>query len=334
MSQYKQEYFKDLNEINQKIDNGLIEGPGNALELFEEYLKKIIFIGRFKSEIWKESWRKEVYKFGEKFQKTDPVDFLKIIKKSKENLSKDEEEVLDFFKSEIKVNNLTLEDCTNEINELIQKYPYNPEFRHNFGHFLKVEKEFLKAIEQYEFALKRDSNNNTFSKTLFNTQYNYIETLIDEGKYNEGLKYCNSIIEKETFKSSYVFSNVLVGLKERLKDYIILEKKILKAEENFKITVKEETEKERKRLIEILGFYSAIIAFIFSTVSIGKQFKFEEALIFIFCLGLILLIFLATINILFSEKEFKFKDPRLYIIIIFIFSLLIVLFKYTLPLWI
>ena len=46
MSQYKQEYFKDLNEINQKIDNGLIEGPGNALELFEEYLKKIIFIGR------------------------------------------------------------------------------------------------------------------------------------------------------------------------------------------------------------------------------------------------------------------------------------------------
>jgi hypothetical protein len=38
MGEYKQEYYKDLNEINQKIDNNKIEGPGNALELFEKYL--------------------------------------------------------------------------------------------------------------------------------------------------------------------------------------------------------------------------------------------------------------------------------------------------------
>jgi hypothetical protein len=141
------------------------------------------------------------------------------------------------------------------------------------------------------------------------------------------------MIKNKTFKSSHVFSNLLIGLKDRIKDYLTIEVKIKNAEESFKIIVKNETEKERKRLIEILGFYSAIIAFIFSTVSIAKSFKFEEALIFIVCLGIILILFLSILNILFSSEKIKITAPKFIITIILILSLILILAKFTIPFW-
>lgn len=161
----------------------------------------------------------------------------------------------------------------------------------------------------------------------------YLEELIDKGEYKAGLDYCEELIIKGAFKSSFVYSNILVSTKERLKDYMVIESKISKAEEAFKITVREETERERKRLIEILGFFSAIIAFIFSTVSIGKSFEFEEALTFIVCLGFVLLIFMISINILFSSQAVRIYDTRILIVIILILTLLLILLKYTIPLW-
>jgi tetratricopeptide (TPR) repeat protein len=330
---YQSEFLKDLKEINNKIKIGQLNGIGNALNLFQIYLTKIIALGRFTPENWKEIWRKEVYIFGENFKEIDPVDFLNLIKSAKNGLQKDEKEVLDFFKSEIKVNNQPFEDCINEINSVIAEYPYNPEFRYTLGHFYGRNNEYLKSIEQYEFALKRDKNNSTFQKSLFNNQYDYIKKLVAKNEYKESLKYCDDILDKKTFKSSYVFSNLLVGLKERVKDYLAIEEKIKNAEESFKIIVKNETEKERKRLIEILGFYSAIIAFIFSTVSIAKNFKFEEALIFIICLGIILILFLSIMNILFSSEKLKITAPKFIISIILILSLIFILTKFTIPFW-
>lgn len=331
---YKPDFLKDLKTINEKIRKGDILGAGNALELFKDYLPKVKDLGRFSPQEWKGTWREEVYLFGEYFKTIDPIDFLMVIKDTRNGLTKDQEEVLDFFKSEIKVNNQPFEDCKMEINEIIQKYPYNPEFRHNLGHFFNAQGKLLEAIEQYEFALKRDNDCQIFLKNLFNCQYQYIEEYIDKEEYSKGLTYCDQILNKGTYNSSYVFKNLLVSLKERLKDYLTFESKIKNAEEAFKTTVRNETEKERKRLIEILGFFSAIIAFIFSTVSIAQNFKFEEALIFIVCLGLILLIFMISINILFSSERLKYSHPKLLILVLLMSSLILVLIKYTVPLWI
>lgn len=143
---YNPELLKDLKTINDKIVKGEIAGEDNALELFKAYLPKVKVLGRFSPEKWKDIWRREVYSFGGKFKVIDPVDFLYVIKNCSEGLSKDETEVLDFFKSEIIVNNQPFEDCSVEINSIIKKYPYNPEFRHDLGHFFKAKKEILKSI--------------------------------------------------------------------------------------------------------------------------------------------------------------------------------------------
>lgn len=324
---FKNEYLNEIKSINALIDAGSIYGQNNALEKFQNYLKQVSNLGRFTPQAWPENWRNEVYAFGVKFKKKDPVDFLKIIQLEKTDLDKDKQEVIDFFKSEIEINNQPFEDCTNEVNKLIEKYPYNPEFRHDLGHFYCSKNEFLKAIEQYEFALDRDTTNKTFKSNLFNTQNDYIENLIDNNEYIKGREYIRLILQKGTYKRNPVYHNILLSKKERLKDHIIIENKINDAEARFKITVKDETDKERKRLIEILAFFSAIIAFIFSTVSIGSKFSFKEAILFIPCLGLILILFLLTMNILFAKDSIKWYDSKIAIILIVIGFILYIIHK-------
>lgn len=321
---YIKEYYDELNGINILIDKNEIQ---SATVKFRDYLKKVNSLGRFSPKEWNNRWRDEVYVFGEKFRKIDPVDFLKIIQEEKTGLEKDNQEVLDFFKSEIEINNQPYEDSSKEINKLINKYPYNPEFRHDFGHLLKAKNDLLGSIEQYKFALKRDESNSKFLKQLFNTQKQYIEDLIDKNEYKKAFDYCSNIQQEGLFKDNYVFHNILIGVRERLKDYLILEQKLQDAEISFRKTVKEETDNERKRLIEILGFFSAIIAFIFSTVSIGENFNFHQALSFVVSLGLILIIFLVTINILFSNERIRYSHPKFLILVILILSLLLVFSK-------
>jgi NADH:ubiquinone oxidoreductase subunit 6 (subunit J) len=73
--------------------------------------------------------------------------------------------------------------------------------------------------------------------------------------------------------------------------------------------MRKELNNERRRIIEILGFFSAIVAFILSTVSVAKNFSFLEATYFIISLGLILILFLIAISVLFSSKK---KKERFY----------------------
>ena len=330
---YNPKFLTDLRVINKKIDNNQIEGPNNALDLFAKYLSSIILLERFNSTEWNSIWRNEVYNFGEKFKEIDSVDFLYAIDNAKNGLNKDQKEVLDFFKSEIRINNLTFDDIIEDTKKVIKEYPYNPEFRHNLGHIYAAENKLEQSIEQYEFALKKDGNNKTFLKNLFNVQYKYIQQSIDDETYEKGLKYLNNILNSKKYDDSYVFKNLLIGLKQRLNDYKILSDKILSAEKVFEKKIKEISEKERRRVIEILGFFSAIMAFIFSTISIGKEFNYSEAISFSVSLGFVLIIFLVSLNILFSSESLKHSWIKFLVLIILVLSLLLILSKYTLPLW-
>lgn len=321
-------FTKDLYDELVEI-NGLIEKEDilNATIKFKEYLKKVIVLGRFEPTIWNIRWRDEVYEFGLKFKKRDPVEFLKIIHEEKKELHKDNQEVLDFFKSEIEINNQPHSDSIRIIIDLIKKYPYNPEFRHDLGHLLLRKGNILNAIEQYRFAIERDPNNKTFTKRLFNTQSLHIENLINNNEYQKALDYCKEIQRNEIYRTNYVYNNILISYKQRINDYIVFENKIQVANKNFKELVKEETNNERKRLIEILGFFSAIIAFIFSTVSVSLNFNYQESLSFIVCLGLSLLIFLVTLNILFSGERIRYSHPKFLILIILILTLILTFSK-------
>lgn len=251
---------------------------------------------------------------------------MKILHESSLLLHKDQQEVLDFYYSEIEYNSLPEEICTKRCEELIRKYPYNPEFRHTLGHFYNRKKMYINAIEQYRFAFNKDKMNDTFESTLFNTYKSYFDTLIEEVKYDEALKACDELLDEALFRETIIFNNILVSTKDRIKDYIVLNKKIVKAEEDLKIKVEEATKSWQFKTIEILSFFSAIIAFIFSTISIGKNFNFIQALVFNIALGFTLILFVLVLNLIFSEKNsIKKYDFRIILIGVFSIALLILI---------
>jgi hypothetical protein len=190
------------------------------------------------------------------------------------------------------------------------------------------------AIEQYGYALDKDKKNNHFETSLYNTYIKHLNNLLSDSKYNEGTEIINKLLKDNTFRKEPHYHNYLISYNERFKDQIAFDQKLKDAEKSINEIVKQETQKGQNRIIEILGFFSAIMAFIFSTISIGKNFKFEEAIIFNISLGLTLLIFVLIINLLFSNKKIKIDDYRIALIIIIILSLLLIVTKFGVPLWI
>jgi len=331
---YNPKYNRDLLEIIKLIEENKIHGQGEALDKFQLHIKEIIKLGRFASNTWVHDWRASVYDLGTKFKKLNPIDFLNALTTEKTGKNKDEQEILDFYFSEIEFNTLPDESCTSKMRDLVVKYPYNPEFRHTFGHFYSRIKEYEKAIEQYKFAFDKDKTNKSFVDSLFFTYQRYLETLIDNSEYQKGLELCEQLTKDKIFWDKAIYHNYLFGLKERFKDYILLNEKIDNAEIKIKEIISKETQKGQVKIIEILGFFTAIIAFIFSTVSIGKNFKFEEAIIFNIALGLTLMSFVLMLNLIFSSKTIKFTDPKLLMLIVIIMSLLLIVTKFGVPLWI
>jgi len=70
--------------------------------------------------------------------------------------------------------------------------------------------------------------------------------------------------------------------------------------ENEKL--KNQVEKERTRTIELLGLFTAVIAFIFSSIHFASNLKtIPEAMIAIIGLGAVLLLFLLTLHIVLDD---------------------------------
>lgn len=324
---YNDKYLKDLIEINQLIDEKKFDGNNGAIEKFKTHIKEVAGIGRFSIESWNEDWRKKVYRLGEKFVNLDPVEFLKIIHEISLNLHKDNQEVLDFYYSEIEMNSLPEDPCSKRCEALIEKYPYNPEFRHSLGHFYANKKKYVEAIEQYKFAFNKDKENETFTSTLFNSYKMYCDNLIENEKYDTALEICDNLIKEGVFSETIAFHNILVSTKDRIKDYIVLNEKINKAEADIRKKVEEDTKSWQFKTIEILSFFSAIIAFIFSTVSIGKNFDFKQAIVFNIALGITLILFVLVLNLIFSEKgTIRKTDFRIILVAIFTLSLLTLIY--------
>ncbi len=331
---YNNQYKTELIQINKLIDDNKILGQNEALDKFKQHIVGVVNIGRFTIADWNKQWRKEVYKFGTKFETINPIDFLNALTTAKIGKTKDQQEVLDFYYSEIEFNSLPDETCTQKLQQLVSLYPYNPEFRHSFGHFYDRINDYKNSISQYEYALKKDKTNTDFLTSLFTTYQKYLETFIDDSKYKEGLKLCEDIMEKKTFWDDANYHNYLFSLKERFKDYVLLNEKIEQAEVKIQEITARETQKGQIKIIEILGFFTAIIAFIFSTVSIGKNFKFEEAIVFNISLGITLMTFVLMLNIFFSRKEMKIWDIKVLLLIILVLLLTLIVTKFGIPFWI
>lgn len=323
MTTYKDIFSNHINDIIELVKNNKIKGENEAVDKFKLYLETIQEIGPFNIENWRQDWRKKVWKFGEEFKKSNPSDFLLIINELLNKSETKNKEVLEFIRSEIIVNYLPDNECKKHLEILIQTYPLNPEFRNTLGHYFTREKQLIEAITQYKLAFKIDPKNQSFLNNCFTRDQNRLNDFLDKAEYEEGKKYLKTLYEDiDYIGAGSNIKSTFNDFDRRFNDHLHFQKKLQSLEKEFQKRINSELDAERKRIVEILGFFSAIVAFILSTVSIGKNFSFIEAIYFIVALGLILILFNVSLSVLFSSsKTDLLKDKKFWILI---FSLLLI----------
>lgn len=324
MTKYKDIFSNHINDIIELIKSNKLNGENEAIDKFKAYLNEIQGIGSFNTDDWRQDWRRKIWKFGEEFRTKNPAEFLSIINDFLNNSTTTNKEVLEFIRSEIIVNYLPDKECKKHLEKLIQKYPLNPEFRNTLGHYFSRENLYLEAIEQYKLAFKIDPKNGSFTKSRFSREQGYLNNLLNAGEYQKGKDYLKILFEDINYlNSGNNIKPTFNDFSRRFNDHLHFQEKLHLLEKEFQERMKTELDAERKRIVEILGFFSAIVAFILSTVSIGKNFSFLEAIYFIVALGLILILFNVSLSVLFSTDKTKLsKDKKIWILIIALFLIL------------
>ena len=159
-------------------------------------------------------------------------------------------------------------------------------------------------------SVSRDKKNWVF---MFNLEENYCNLLIEKWELEKALFIANSARKNNTTTG---FNNYAINLSNRIKDHILIKIGLSKIDEKL--------QNERFKIIEILWFFVAILAFIFSSIQILTKIQnYDEAKSFLIIIISWLLLFLSLLILVFSnwknEKLKSYLSLWFTILIIFLF---------------
>ncbi|WP_272151867.1 hypothetical protein [Tenacibaculum aiptasiae] len=316
------EIINDLRKSNEEEVNE------NLIIKLKEHINIVKSIGKYSFTNWRVNWRKLIYDLGESVKLKHHNQIILELKKLKNDCTIHEKEVIDFFISEIKINSIT--NSHKYFKKLTKKYPHNAEFYHTYGlKLFKIKGNSKKSLINFKIATELDKEYNLFRDDYFNNSIIRINNHIKKKQYQKSLELVIFLLKTGLFKSDPNFNNHLIALKDRIKDHIQIDNKIAEAQNDFKSIIESESLKYQGKTYEILSFFIAIIALIFTTINIGKNFKFEEALIFISSSGIILLIFVLFLSLMISSNE-KFKKEKIIGILFLSVLLLFIISRFCL----
>ncbi|MBI3337345.1 MAG: hypothetical protein HY005_01825 [Candidatus Staskawiczbacteria bacterium] len=321
---YKSEYLTDLNKIVDLIKDNK---DSDAVSHFSVYLENLD-IGKYQSTIWNENWRRKVYKFGELFKVKDAGIFIDAIDNFLNSNKSKNVEAVEFIYSEIIWNYFALGTVyiSGILKKLIDKYKLNPEFRNSYAHFLEIKGNYDLSIEEALVALKIEPRNQDFYVSCFNKYKRYFDVLILKGKIVEAEKIIRGM-EKILKKEDVAFQNIIISLWDRLNDHKIINERI----NGIADIVRKATNKEQSKIIEIMGFFVAILGFVFISINLAtNNLKFQQVLLIMMGMAIILAFFATLVSILFNKSKLKdiFSDFKFWLIIILLLLFFVVAFKY------
>lgn len=318
---YQPSYLTDLNNIIAQINANNILAAGGALELFTTYINSIQQIGPFTTTDWPITWRKAIWDLGKEIRKSSPLVFFNAINPIRQAV---DSEALHFIHSEMIHDYLPNDEILIQLQDLVVKYPHNPEFRHSLGHYYRRVNNYLEAIAQYKFAIGIELLEE-YTSSKFAVDQDYLRSLLSDNKYNEGMQYIEATIKEGKYGT--IANNSLIDYYTRFEDHVAFNNKMDHLQTQYKNAMQDELAAERRRVIEVLGFFSAIVAFILSTVSIAKSFSFKEAISFLIALGLVLILFLVSLIVLFDKSAKPvLKDIKFWVLIVGLILLSIQIF--------
>lgn len=326
-------FITGLAEVKNLINSNNLEGPDGALAKFENCIKEIIDIGSYTDTKWDYVLRAKVYEFGETFKEKDPCKFIDILDKFQSS-SSEKTEFLEFIRSEIIWNYFPLRGSLipHFFKELIEQYPFNPEFHHSYSHYLEAIEEYENSIAESRLALKMENQNHSFLSTCFDREKRYFNILLKQGEIDTAEKVAQNMFSMlSDRKNYYVYNNIINSLIDRVEDHRVIESRI---NEINKIIYKE-AEKERKKLIEILSIFVGILSFIFININILLSNLDKKGIVLLMiAMADILIIFAVAISYLFSSKEtndgfWSFAKHRKFWVLVILITILIIIYKIT-----
>ncbi|MFT7098741.1 MAG: hypothetical protein ACJAS6_000607 [Rickettsiales bacterium] len=319
------------------LEHEKLEEFDKVAEAFRNYLNKAEEIKSYGEEVWPIEKTKRIWGFFtsliRQIDGDDRVIFylncirqrIKLKEKELQNT-----EFLEFLECELSwdADKAVYKEVSDEFRELskklYKKYPYNPEFQHSYAHILKNED----TIESLELAKKLYRkclvmwNGNRMvlhgsgmceyilaKKYAFNREYKKaFDTIKDTREYkfykdheklqNRFLNFRNEVDEiRESNKS----------IDNSTKNLESLIEKDQKSRKDFESKIKSDMDDKlteaRKSSLEMLGIFSAIIAFIISAVTTTvKQPSLEFAVPLLLSIGIMLILFVLAISIFISNK--------------------------------
>lgn len=313
---------EQINEVVKLIRENRLDGDDGAYKKFEVAIDEIRnSLGSYSPGKWRVGWRRCVYVLGELFMEKDAGYFINIAK-NKIDDDYQKNEVVEFIRSELMWNFFSQNSdyAIEYMEDLTRKYPGNPEFHHTFSHYLNIKGDHEKAVNECRMALKIEPTNNEFLRTCFNREKHYFDSQLLEEKIVEAEKQLISMETFQLYRHNPLFNNAIGAIRDRLNDHMIINKKILKIDS----IINEKTEEERRKLIEVLGFFVAILGFIFTNINIAlKGLQFTEMLWFMVGMAIIFLIFGISMSYIFRrDKEIFYKEGKFWILI-FLFMLML-----------
>ncbi|MBP6857616.1 MAG: hypothetical protein KBC11_00245 [Candidatus Pacebacteria bacterium] len=285
-----------------------ILSDNDELIAFKKYVKDISAISpaMFSNQNWPKTWRQEVYSFGEVFEKKDAGPYIYEARFYTEQSTMNE--IVSFIYSEIIWNYFERAGEYNReiLKKLIDSFPHNPEFHHTYGHFLNENKNREKALFEYQRAINIDPVNITFISSYYACLKDFFEDLINKHSLDQAEQLLDKTFsylkEKKILDIPRTGRDIqarLASLKDRITDHKAIDKQVIYFQKEIENTIRV----EQRRLIETLGIFSAILAFIITNVSIGlSNLGVKEMMFLMFGMALVLLIFAVAISYLFGPK--------------------------------
>ncbi len=304
-----------LRGIIKLIEDKKLEGDEGAYKKLETYVSSAELEG-YGQEKWSTPWRRAVYRLGELTGGMgEGGRFIGIIDEAILKRPKDNE-ALEFLKSEIVWGYFPPHSihAFDYFIDLVRRYPANPEFHHSYSHYLEKRGDHVNAIDECRLAQKIEPRNDIFKGTGWNREKGLVDSLLEKGDIEGAERRHAEMLNFSGYVRDITYGSITIMLRDRLQDHKIIRDKIAQIDE----VIRSKTEEDRKRLIEILGIFTAIVSFVFANINILSKggWTLGEGVRFMTFMALIFLAFAISISYLFArDKEYFYTQGKFWILV-------------------
>jgi tetratricopeptide (TPR) repeat protein len=295
-----------------------------ALEKFKDYLEKVKTLGPYNELNWPVDWTSTVWDFASNLREvtkntSNLSNYIGEVTHLINNSKNINTEILEFILCELSWDSAAFEvsnKAQNIIKELYEKYPNNLEFKHAYAHFLTDEGIYLEKADQlYKacIAVWKNKSPQTLS-AAFTCEYKMANKFLQNKNYDRSIELIRRAQKYEYYKSSQMQMMLLYTFNDKISDTKTLHSLI----EETKLDAIKTAKKMQGKSIELLGLFTAIIAFIMSTVSVFGKVSEKMILPIILAMGIVLILFVSTISYMNDNPKNFLKDFRFYLIVAFL----------------